>query len=129
MKLTTLQTLAALEEEMARAGRTREEEALRDARRSLVRSVPTLLTTGQAAERLGISIPTVKRWIERGVLVGQQIGGRWQVASESVERLERVRESLLALDHEGNPTSDEVHSMFGQPHRASEMNRAEDLGA
>jgi hypothetical protein len=49
VKLTTFQMLAEPEQEMARAGRTREEAALRDARRALARAGSDVLTTGQAA--------------------------------------------------------------------------------
>lgn len=59
--ITTLKTLAELEQEMARAGRAAEEEALRDARRTLARRRDEFVTTGEAAEQLGVSIPTVKR--------------------------------------------------------------------
>jgi excisionase family DNA binding protein len=106
--LTTLSTLAELEEEMARAGRSREQQALRDARHALARPERGFLTTGQAADRLGVSIPTVKRWVERGALVGGATRGRWVVSTESVDRFLRLRESLLALDHEGNPDPDEL---------------------
>lgn len=111
MRLTTLETLAELEREMARAGRAREEEALAEALRALARPERGVLTTGQAAERLDISIPTVKRWIARGVLAGGLIGSRWQVSAESVARLARLREALEALDREGNPTPEEVQAI------------------
>ena len=129
MKFSTLETLAELEEEMARAGRTHEEAAIRDARRALARTRSDVLTTGQAAERLDISIPTVKRWIERGVLIGGQLGGRWHVATESVERLIRVRETLVDLDREGNPAPDEVRALANRPRVASNGNSANQSGA
>ena len=61
--LTTLETLAELEREMSEAGRSAEEQALREAVRTLARRGGEFLTTGEAADRLGVSIPTVKRWI------------------------------------------------------------------
>ncbi|MBI4493447.1 MAG: helix-turn-helix domain-containing protein [Chloroflexi bacterium] len=124
VKLGTLDTLAELEQEMARAGRMREGEALREALRALARSDPGLLTTGQAAERLGVSIPTVKRWVERGALAGGAMGGRWLVALESVERLLRLRESLAALDREGNPTDEELRELYRKPRHPSEERSA-----
>src|SRR4051794_29454227 len=116
---TTLSTLAKLEQEMARAGRVREEEALREARDALADPRRRVLTTGQAAERLGVSVPTVKRWIERGVLTATAVGNRWRVAPESVDRLVRLRESLQALDEEGNPSPEEVRALFARPRHAS----------
>lgn len=47
-----------------------------------------VLTTGEAAARLGIkSITTVKRWAMDGVLDGYRRGGRMMVSAASVERL------------------------------------------
>lgn len=114
-RFATLQTLAELEREMARAGRLREEAALREALRQLARPERGVLTTGEAAARLGVSIPTVKRWIERGVLAGGRIGGRWLVAQESVEQLVHLHEALVALDHEGNPSPGELQALLRSP--------------
>ncbi|HVC35561.1 MAG TPA: helix-turn-helix domain-containing protein [Chloroflexota bacterium] len=119
VNLTTLTTLEALEMEMAQTGRGREEAALREAVNALARPERGFLTTGQAAEKLGVSIPTIKRWIERGTLAGGALGGRWVVAQESVARLLRLRESLCALDQEGNPTSEEVRALFARARRSS----------
>jgi excisionase family DNA binding protein len=109
--ITTLKTLGELEQEMGRAGRTTEEEALREALRTLARRRGEVLTTGEAADQLGVSIPTVKRWIERGVLVGSLMGGRWLVAPDSVQRLARLKASLVELDQEGNPTEEEIRAI------------------
>jgi excisionase family DNA binding protein len=67
-----------------------------------------LLTTGQAAELLGIRAPfTIRRWAREGLLDGFQRGGRILVTRESVERMlnssevteERELEAdLLAMD-------------------------------
>lgn len=103
VKLATLSTLENLKQEMAYAGRSREQEALDEALGALARPRRGFLTTGEAADQLGISIPTVKRWIERGTLDGGPVGGRWLVSSESVERILRVRNVLRELDEEGNP--------------------------
>ena len=109
--LTTLKTLAELEQEMSRAGRLAEEKALREAVRTLARRRGEFLTTGEAAERLGVSIPTVKRWIERGTLPGGPMGGRWLVSPESVEQIARLRAALFELDQEGYPTPDEIREL------------------
>lgn len=111
--LTTLRTLAELEREMSEAGRLTEEEALREAVQTLGRS-SELLTTGEAASRLGVSIPTIKRWIERGTLAGGHMGGRWLVSPASVEELLRLRAALLEMDREGNPTQEEIQKLYGR---------------
>jgi excisionase family DNA binding protein len=114
VKLATLTVLAALEQEMAGAGRTAEKEALHEARRALSRPRHGFITTGQAAERLGVSIPTVKRFIYRGALAGGPIGsgGRWLVDEDRVEHLLRLRSALKAMDHEGNPTVEEIQELY-----------------
>jgi excisionase family DNA binding protein len=100
-----LNTLSELRREMAIQGRDTEEAALHEALRALAKPERGFLSTGQAAERLGVSLPTVRRWIERGVLVGGSTGGRWVVSTESVDRLLRVRRTLLQLDEEDNASS------------------------
>jgi len=120
--LTTLKTLAELEREMSEAGRSAEEEALREAVRTLARRRGEFLTTGEAAERLGVSIPTVKRWIERGALAGGPLGGRWVVSPESVEQLVRLRASIVELDREGYPTPEEARELDERrPRRAGKQ--------
>jgi excisionase family DNA binding protein len=116
--LATIRTLAALEQEMARTGRAAEKQALREALRSLTRPERGYLTTGQAADKLGVSIPTVKRWVERGALAGGPMGGRWLVATDSVEQLVRLRASLTELDREGNPTTENCTGESKEPPRA-----------
>ncbi len=50
------------------------------------RSRPIGLTTGKAPERLGASVPTNRRWAERGVLPATDIG-TGLLASESESSL------------------------------------------
>ena len=110
---TRLDTLARLGRELASEGRSQEAEAVREAISELAHS-HGLITTGQAAERLRISIPTVKRWIERRVLAGVDTGTRWLVSEESVERVLRRRQTLADLDEEGNPSNEEL-DRHGKP--------------
>jgi excisionase family DNA binding protein len=112
IKLAVLETLADLEQEMARAGRPTEEAALHEAVRALSQPSSDHLPAGRAAERLGVSTATVKRWIERGTLDGAVIGGRRIVSAASVDRLVRIRDVLDELDKEGNPTPDEVRALY-----------------
>jgi excisionase family DNA binding protein len=124
VKLATLNTLSELEREMARAGRSGEEEALREALRVLSHSDSEFLTTGQAAELLGVSIPTVKRWVGRGALTGGQVGGRWLVAKESVDYLVSLRESLRELYRQGNPTIEGIRALYALSRPSSERRDA-----
>lgn len=117
VKRATLSTLAELGREMAAAGRAAEEAALREAVGVLSQPPRGFLTTGQAAERLGISIPTVKRWIERGTLSGGPAEGRWLVVAESVDRIIRVRQLFREMDLEGYPTSEEIRELYDRARR------------
>ena len=127
--LATLTTLEALKQEMAQSGRGSEEAALGQALDALDRPEWGFLTTGKAAERLGVSIPTIKRWIERGTLTGGPLGARWVVSQESVDSLVHLRESLQALDREGNPTPEEVLAMYAQSRTSPGQRRGTDAGA
>ena len=49
------------------------------------------LSVNEAAQRLGVSIWTVKRWIKKGKLQGIRIGGWWKVDEAEVKRF--IRES------------------------------------
>lgn len=105
----TLNTLDELQREMARNGRIAEESAIAEVLHAL--AAPGFLSAGEAAVRLGISIPTIKRWIERGTLQGGPAGPRWIVSAASVDRLLRLRQALGDLDAEGNPTTEEVAAL------------------
>ena len=53
-----------------------------------------MLTTEQAAERLGASVWTIRRWLQEGRIEGVQPGGRrlgWRIPAREIERLLRPR--------------------------------------
>jgi excisionase family DNA binding protein len=60
---------------------------------------PRFLTVAQAATTLGVSGPTVRRWVRDGHLVGVQVGGPDGVLRIPVDELER----LIAEAREGTP--------------------------
>lgn len=113
--LTILDRLAALEREMERAGRGEDRRALREARLALAGFEHEFVTTGVAAERLGVSIPTVKRWVARGTLDGGARGTHWLVSAESIDRVLALRHSLDALAREGDPTPEELAELYARP--------------
>jgi predicted site-specific integrase-resolvase len=43
-----------------------------------------LLSPIQAARALGISVRTAQRFLERGILKGQRVGGSWVVEARSI---------------------------------------------
>jgi excisionase family DNA binding protein len=114
-----IETLARLEHDLAEQGKAEYEAAVREAINALARS-NGLLTTGQAAERLHVSVPTIKRWIERGALAGVATGTRWLVSEADVDRLVRVERNLAELDAEGNPTDEEMEALYRRPRRNAE---------
>ncbi len=117
--LATLNTLAALEQEMARTGRLAERRALHTALCAFASPASGYLTTGATAAALGISIPTVKRWIQRGALRGVCLGSRWLVSQESVDQALRLRSALAVLDDEDNPSPEELRVLLDHPPEAS----------
>ena len=112
VSLATLNTLAGLEQEMARAGRVTEQRALHAALCAFASPASGYLTTGAAAAALGVSIPTVKRWIQRGVLHGVSVGSRWLISQESVDQALRLRSALTALNDGGNPSPEEIQALL-----------------
>lgn len=55
-----------------------------------------VLTTREAARRLGVSVRTVQLWVESGLLPAwKTAGGHRRIAREAVETLEREREQAL----------------------------------
>lgn len=120
---STIETLAELEQEMVAAQRTAAADALREALAALARPTRGWLTTGQAAERLGVTIPTIKDWIRRGTLKGVPVGSRWMVSEESVERILGIRKTLGDLDEEGYPTFEEIVELTKETRHRTAMGR------
>lgn len=117
VKLSTIRALTELEQEMAGARRTAEAEAIREALAVLVRPARGWLSTGQAAELLGITVPTVKDWIRRGTLEGQPVGSRWRVSTASIDKVLQIRGTLVEIQEEGYPTEEEVREMTREVRR------------
>ncbi len=122
---STFDELQELEDEMESQGRSSMAKALREAMLALARPARGWITTGQAAERLGITIPTVKAWISRGALIGRQVGDRWWVSTESVEDVLSFGRGVADLEENGLPAEDDVHGVTGKiRHRMGAEKRA-----
>ncbi|MBQ6163333.1 MAG: helix-turn-helix domain-containing protein [Clostridia bacterium] len=50
-------------------------------------AVPLVLTLTECCRLLGKTEPTIRRWLEQGVLPGTKIGGAWMIRREAVENL------------------------------------------
>lgn len=55
--------------------------------------MPELITTTQAAQRLGLTREQVLRRIGRGDITAQYVGGRWLVDAPSVDEYLAAREA------------------------------------
>jgi len=128
VKPSTIRALAELEQEMVGAQRTTEAEAIREALAVLVRPGRGWLSTGQAAGRLGVTVPTVKDWIRRGTLEGQPIGSRWRVSEASVDKVLEVRGMLTEMEEEGYPTEDEIQELTRRVRRQRAAEQAREVG-
>ncbi len=104
VRAETIDTVSRLKRDLAASGRTEEAAALEELMAAVARPGHGLLTTGQAAERLGIAVQTVKNWIERGTLRGINTGTRWLVSEDSVETVEGIRRTFAEAAEEGYPT-------------------------
>lgn len=123
LRVETIDIVSRLEREMAETGRTEEAAALEELIAAVARPGRGLLTTGQAAERLGIAVQTVKNWIERGTLRGINTGTRWLVSEESVQTVEGIRRTFTEAAEEGYPTPEEISALTKRARRAAEKGR------
>lgn len=70
-------------------------------------------TTGQVAQRLGVSRQTVVNWIRRGLMPGIQLGGRLVVPVAELGRVEELARLLDSVDAERPPaTPEEVDAIL-----------------
>jgi excisionase family DNA binding protein len=112
---TTINLLARLEQEMGAAGRPAEAAALQEAVLALAQPSAGYLAGEQVATRLGISLSVVEQMVAHGRLEGIPLAKRWLISTESVERLIQLRDALLTLEREGNPTDEELAELFRRP--------------
>jgi excisionase family DNA binding protein len=54
-------------------------------------SLPTLLTTEQAAGALQVSTKTILRWISSGDLIAHRLGHQWRISQSDLENFIRMR--------------------------------------
>ena len=55
-------------------------------------SLPRLLTVSEVAETLRVSRKTLYRYLERGLIHGQKVGGEWRIPASELDRI--LREGL-----------------------------------
>jgi excisionase family DNA binding protein len=128
VKPSTIRALTELEHEMAEAQRTAVAEALHEALAVLVRPSRGWLSTGQAAEQLGVTIPTVKDWIRRGTLEGQPVGSRWRVSAASVEKVLQLRDVFDEMEDDGRVPDDEIQEMTRSARRKLQAEQEHQVG-
>jgi excisionase family DNA binding protein len=88
-------------------------------------STGELMTTGQAAEALGVrSVNTIKRWVSDGLLEGFQRGGRILVSKSSVDAVRDSGVVKARIDYDRRV--DEALAAFGSDEEVdpSEMRAA-----
>jgi excisionase family DNA binding protein len=63
------------------------------------RSGPPSYSTAEVARRLGVSTPTVQRWVDAGHLrAWKTVGGHRRIEAESAERLFAARDNMPLVD-------------------------------
>ncbi|HEX9596628.1 MAG TPA: helix-turn-helix domain-containing protein [Anaerolineales bacterium] len=63
------------------------------------------LTTGEVAQRVGVSRQTVVNWVKKGLLDGVRLGGRTLIAPAALERFAQLEGILGNLDAERKPAT------------------------
>jgi excisionase family DNA binding protein len=66
---------------------------------------PAYLTTGQVAQRLGVSRQTIVNWTKQGLLPGIRLGGRMMIPASALDRFNQFEQILNELDGEREPGS------------------------
>ncbi|HLG71986.1 MAG TPA: helix-turn-helix domain-containing protein [Chloroflexota bacterium] len=117
-KAAVVDTLAQLGREMARAGRAKEESALREAAELLGKLDHGVLTIKEAADKIGMPEQAIEEWISRGGLQAVEIGGRWLVSGEDIASAVRLRETLHQMEREGNPTDEDIAELYSRARNA-----------
>lgn len=56
-----------------------------------------LLSTGEAANMLGISVATVRKWLVAGLLIGGWMGGRFKVRKSCVDQQLRAMANSIKV--------------------------------
>jgi excisionase family DNA binding protein len=64
-------------------------------------------TTGQVAQRLGVSRQTVVNWIRRGLMPGIQLGGRLVMPVAELGRVDELARLLDSVDAKRPPATPE----------------------
>ena len=49
------------------------------------------MTTRETAKTLGVSVRTVRYWLNKGIIVGEYKGRSYDISKEEVERKEKER--------------------------------------
>jgi excisionase family DNA binding protein len=88
------QTVDALLKAMAQSERITDEGA-----------APPWLTTGEVAQRVGVSRQTVVNWVNKGLLPGVRLGGRTLIAPAALARFAHLEGILNDLDAERPPAT------------------------
>jgi excisionase family DNA binding protein len=80
-----------------------------------VTEAPSYLTTGQVAQRLGVSRQTIVNWTRKGLLPGLRLGGRTMVPATALDRFASIERLLDELDAEREPgTPEEVAALVSR---------------
>lgn len=64
-----------------------------------------MLTTGQVAQRVGVSRQTVVNWVKKGLLPGVRVGGRTLIPPTALAQFAQLEGILDALDIERKPAT------------------------
>jgi len=108
-EMTVLSRGKALAQSLRQEGRVEDAQLVDELAQVVERQTqPTqYATTGQVAQRLGVSRQTVVNWIRRGLMPGIQLGGRLVVPVAELGRIDEIARLLDVVDIERPPATPE----------------------
>ncbi len=114
-QMTILSRGRALAQSLRQEGRTEDARLVDELAQVVERQTQSAqyATTGQVAQRLGVSRQTVVNWIRRGLMPGVKLGGRLVVPIAELGRIEEITQLLDMVDAERPPaTPEEVDAVL-----------------
>ncbi len=108
-EMTVLSRGKALAQSLRQEGRVEDAQLVDELAQVVERQTQSTqyATTGQVAQRLGVSRQTVVNWIRRGLMPGIQLGGRLVVPVAELGRIDEIARLLDVVDIERPPATPE----------------------
>ena len=113
MDTTIIELGQTLADTLRQEGRSQEADIVIQLIDKVESELPTMLTTGQVAKRIGVSRQTVVNWVDRGWMEGKRVGGRIMIPASVLDGMDELDEILAIVDADRPPfTNDEARDIL-----------------